>query len=81
MKTQEVLMKETASHRLRATITACQLMAFVCLTLVFAGCQKPAPAPPEKTLVHATAVESMENVRPDAEASYLAMVRAERRQT
>jgi hypothetical protein len=78
MKTQEALMKETASYRLGTTIAACQLMAFVCLTLVFAGCQKPAPAPFEKTLVHATAVESMENVRPDGEASYLAMVRAEK---
>ena len=69
---------KTASYRLRATIAGCELVALVCLTLVFAGCQKPAPAPPEKTLVHATAVESMENVRPDGEASYLAMVRAEK---
>jgi hypothetical protein len=42
------------------------------------GLPKPAPAPPEKALVHAAAIESMENVRPDGEASYLAMVRAEK---
>jgi multidrug efflux pump subunit AcrA (membrane-fusion protein) len=78
MKTQEVLMMETASYRLGTTIAACQLIAFVCLTLVFAGCKQPAPAPPEKTLVRTTEVESMENVRPDGEASYLAIIRAEK---
>ena len=76
MKTQEVLMMETASHGIRATMAGCQLVAFVCLTLVFAGCKQPAPAAPEKTLVRTTEVESMENVRPDGEASYLATIRA-----
>ncbi|MGA7214722.1 MAG: hypothetical protein WBX20_10965 [Terrimicrobiaceae bacterium] len=62
MKKQEVLTVEIASRRLGATIAGCELVAFVCLTLVFAGCKKPAPAPPEKTLVRTTEVESMENV-------------------
>ena len=48
------------------------------LTLVFAGCKQAAPAGLEKTLVRTTEVESMENVRPDGEASYLAIIRAEK---
>jgi hypothetical protein len=44
MKTQEVLMLETASHGIRVTMAGCQLVAFVCLTLAFVGCQQPAPA-------------------------------------
>jgi hypothetical protein len=35
MKTQEVLMLETASYGIRVTMAGCQLVAFVCLTLVF----------------------------------------------
>jgi membrane fusion protein, multidrug efflux system len=45
--------------------------------LLLAGCGKPLPAAPEKTLVRTTAVEPMENVQPDSEVSYLAQVRAE----
>jgi hypothetical protein len=44
MKTQEVLMMETASHGIRVTMAGCQLVAFACLTLVFVGCKQPAPA-------------------------------------
>ena len=44
MKTHEVMMLETASHGMRVTMAGCQLVAFVCLTLVFVGCKQPAPA-------------------------------------
>ena len=53
MKKQEVLTVEIASRRLGATIAGCEV------TLVF---RCAAPAPPEKTLVRTTEVESMENV-------------------
>ena len=53
------------------------VMQTLCLALLFAGCSKPAPVAPERTLVRTTMVESLDNVRPDGEASYLALVKAE----
>jgi multidrug efflux system membrane fusion protein len=46
-------------------------------TLLFVGCTKPVAVAPEKTLVRVTPVESVGSVRPEGEASYLAVVRAE----
>jgi RND family efflux transporter MFP subunit len=74
MKTREAPMSERASYK-PGSITA---VAFVCLALILAGCKKPVSRPPERTLVRTATVESMENVRSDSEASYLAMIRAEK---
>lgn len=55
-----------------------QLFASLCIVvMVLSGCGKPAPLPPAKTLVRAATVESLDNIRSDSEASYLAVVRAE----
>jgi len=55
-----------------------ELAALLCLTFVITGCKKEALPAAEKALVRATVVESMENVRSDSEASYLAQIRAEK---
>jgi len=55
-----------------------EIAALLSLTLVLTGCKKEAPPSAEKALVRTTVVESMENVRSDSEASYLAQVRAEK---
>jgi RND family efflux transporter MFP subunit len=44
---------------------------------LLAGCGKPRAVAPEKMLVRTTPAESLDSVRPDGEASYLALVRAE----
>jgi multidrug efflux pump subunit AcrA (membrane-fusion protein) len=49
----------------------------VCLLLFSTGCKKPVAAAPEKALVRAASVESMDNLRSEGEATYLAMVRAD----
>jgi RND family efflux transporter MFP subunit len=53
------------------------MVAWLCMVLALGGCGKPAPASPEKMLVRTTAVESLDSIRPEGEASYLALVRAE----
>jgi RND family efflux transporter MFP subunit len=45
------------------------------VALALAGCAKPPPRPPEKSLVRASVVQPMGNIRADAEASYLAAVK------
>jgi RND family efflux transporter MFP subunit len=77
MKSRRVLLMDTVHQLLCAAIAGCGMMASVCVALVLAGCGKPATTPPEMTLVRTTAVELVDNARPDGEASYLALVRAE----
>ena len=50
-------------------------LALLCVALALWGCGKPPVKPPEKTLVRTAVVESMDNVRSDGEASYLALVK------
>lgn len=47
------------------------------LLLFLVGCDPPPVAPPQKIAVQTKRAESMENLRPGAEASYIAIVRAE----
>jgi RND family efflux transporter MFP subunit len=47
------------------------------LALLFSGCKKPVAAAPETFLVRTALVESMDNIRPESEAGYLAIVRAD----
>jgi len=48
------------------------------MALALGGCGKPAVRLPEKALVHTAVVEPMDDARSDGEASYLALVRAEK---
>lgn len=50
-------------------------LALICTALALGGCGKPVARPPEKALVRTTVVESMDHVRSDGEASYLAQVK------
>src|SRR5689334_14353525 len=50
-------------------------VALLCLALALAGCGKPAARVPEKSLVRTAVVQPIDNLRPDGEASYLALVR------
>jgi multidrug efflux system membrane fusion protein len=52
-----------------------QITRLVCLTLMLAGCAKQSAKAPEKSLVRTATVESLDNVRSDGEASYLASVK------
>jgi len=52
-----------------------EVTALVCLALVLNGCGKQSAKAPEKSLVRAEVVESLDNVRSDGEASYLAIVK------
>jgi len=52
-----------------------KLAMLLCLTLLLGGCGKQSAKSPEKTLVRTTVVESLDNVRSDGEASYLAIVK------
>jgi RND family efflux transporter MFP subunit len=45
------------------------------MALALAGCSKPATRSPEKALVRTALVEPIDNIRSDAEASYLALVK------
>ncbi len=71
-------MIETVNPGLRLASVGCKGLTLLCMALALGGCGKPAARPPEKTLVHTAVVESMDNVRPDGDASYLALVRAEK---
>lgn len=55
-----------------------EMVALLCLAFMLTGCKKEAVSSPETALVRTTAVEAMENVRSESEASYLAQVRAEK---
>jgi len=58
-----------------------RLTGAVCAALsafLLAGCGKQASSAPEKTLVRTASAESTDHFRPGGEASYLAMVRAEK---
>jgi RND family efflux transporter MFP subunit len=59
----------------RAIVIAGQLAAFVCLVVTIAGCGKQPAKAPEKSLVRAAVAESLDNVRSNGEASYLASVK------
>lgn len=50
-------------------------LTFLCMALGIGGCGKPAVTQPERSLVRTAIVEPMTNVRPDGEASYLALVK------
>ncbi len=78
MKIRKIFTINTVNPLLRLASVGCNRLALLGMALVLVGCGKPAAKPPEKTLVHTTVVESMDNVRPDGEASYLAQVRAEK---
>jgi RND family efflux transporter MFP subunit len=52
-----------------------EVTALVCLALVLSGCGKQSAKAPEKSLVRVEVVESLDNVRSDGEASYLAIVK------
>ncbi len=52
-----------------------KVTASICSALLLAGCGKQSAKPPEKTLVRTALVESLDNVRSDGEASYLASVK------
>jgi membrane fusion protein, multidrug efflux system len=51
------------------------ITALVCSALLLAGCDKEPAKTPEKSLVHTKVVQSVDNVRSDGEASYLAIVK------
>ena len=78
MKKQQVLIIDALSRRLRATTGECGMLALVCLALALNGCGKPPEPSPEKKLVRTTVVQPIANVLSEGEASYLAMVRAEK---
>ena len=50
-------------------------LMLLCLALAMAGCSKHEAKPPEKSLVGTATVQSIDNVRSDGEASYLALVK------
>lgn len=52
-----------------------KITAFVCLAIVLCGCGKQLAKAPEKSLVRTAVVESLDNIRSDGEASYLAIVK------
>lgn len=52
-----------------------EVAALFCLALLLGGCGKQPAKPPEKSLVRTAVVESLDNVRSDGEASYLAIVK------
>ena len=60
---------------LRLARGGCNRLALLCVAFALGGCGKPAARPPETNLVRAAAVEAMDHVRSDDEASYLALVR------
>lgn len=62
----------------RAATARYELAAFICLTMVVAGCKKEASPPAEKALVRTTLVQPIANLGSDGEASCLAQVRAEK---
>jgi RND family efflux transporter MFP subunit len=53
----------------------CLAVALLGVALMLAGCGKPPPRAPEKSLVRTAVVEPRGNVRADGEASYLALVK------
>lgn len=75
MNKQKVLMIDTADSVRRRARIGCNGLMWTCVVLALGGCGKPAPRPPEKSLVRTTVVEAMDNVRDDGEASYLALVK------
>lgn len=58
-----------------ATTIGCHLVALACLVVTLAGCEKQPARAQEKSLVRTAVVKSLDNVRSDGEASYLAMVK------
>jgi len=52
-----------------------KVTTLVCSALLLAGCGKQSAKPPEKSLVRTAVVESLDDVHPNGEASYLASVK------
>jgi len=75
MKNQKMLMINAVNEGRRWARVGCNGLTWLCVAFALGGCGKPAARPPEKTLVRTAVVESMDDVRSDGEASYLASVR------
>jgi RND family efflux transporter MFP subunit len=75
MKTRRFCLIGTVNPRLRLASFGCEGLTWVGLLLALAGCGKPPARPPEKALVRTAVVESLDHVRSEGEASYLALVR------
>jgi len=59
----------------RAMTMGGQLVAFLCVLVTLAGCEKQPAKMVEKSLVRVAAAESLDNVQSNGEASYLASVK------
>lgn len=75
MKNRTVPLNDVLTSSCRPARIAFTTLSLLCMAVALAGCAKPAAKPAETSLVRTALVESMDNVRSDGEASYLALVK------